>query len=429
MQQFQGDNACLLALENSNARRALGTDPKRELQVAAMCNDVRDNGDAALEKYAREFDAPDFRAAQLRVLPSELNDAWREIPDNARRALERAASNIEAFHRAQPMGDWHATSPDGAFYGQKLSPISRVGLYAPNGRAAYPSTVLMLAVPARVARVREIYLATPANREGHAHPIILAAAQIAGVSHIFKMGGAAAMAAFAYGTQTVPRVDKVVGPGSIWVTLAKKHLYGIVGVDGLYGPSEVLVFADEGAATATQLAADLIAQAEHGADSWVCFVSPSRTLCEAVKAEVARQVEANPRGDYLRPALDSSLILCPDSRDSALHLCDVAAPEHLELWSRDALSLSAQISHAGAIFLNTPVPLGDYILGPSHTLPTGGAARFMGGVSVDTFLKRTTLVSASRETIASLSDDLRIIAELEGLPGHAEAVRLAAQQS
>jgi histidinol dehydrogenase len=284
----------------------------------------------------------------------------------------------------------------------------------------------MLAMPARVAGVRDLVLATPAGRDGKAHPVILAAARIAGIKEIYRVGGAAAVAAFGYGTETVPKVDKVVGPGSIYFTLAKKQLYGVVGIDGLYGPSEVAVVAEntgDSGQLAAQLAADLLAQAEHGADSFVCFISPSRELCDAVLEQLTAQATASPRARLALEALNESLMCHVGSMAEACELCDAVAAEHVEIWSPDALHWSRRIRNAGALFLNTPVPLGDYIAGPSHTLPTGATARFASGVGVDTFLKRSSILSIPRDAVQELADDLAIIAELEELPGHAAAVR------
>ncbi len=424
MRLIEGYPASRAALEAANAARAFSNNPVIEKVVRELCEDVRLRGDEALLEIERRFDCPSLELAQLRVTQGEIDEAWRALPANAKHALQRAADNIEAFHRAQPVGDWFTTSPDGAFLGQRYTPVERAGMYAPNYRAAYPSTVLMLAMPAKVAGVPEVVLASPPGRDGMSHPMILAAAKVAGVSEIYKIGGAAAMAALAYGTNSVRKVDKIVGPGSIYVTLAKKHLYGVVGIDGLYGPSEVVVLADgapETLALAPQLAADLIAQAEHGADSFVCFVSPSREVCDAVVLQVEAQVERSSRAEILRESLENSLLLCVETLDEAIELCNLAAPEHAEVWSRDALAILPQIKHAGAIFLNTPVPLGDYIIGPSHTLPTGATARFAQGVGVETFLKRTSVIAASQPTMAALADDLATLALLEDLPGHAAA--------
>ncbi len=426
MQFFDGLPASLQAVQSANARRAFDASPELETQVRAQLDDVRQRGDQALLDSARRFDCETLELADLRVRPDEIEAAWRELPDAAKRALERAAKNIEAFHIAQKPGDFEFTTPEGACVGARYSPVERAGIYAPNGRAAYPSTVLMLAIPARVAGVRDVVLATPASRNGSAHPVILAAARVAGVSQIWKIGGAAAVGAFAFGTSSVSKVDKIAGPGSIWLTLAKKQVFGQVGIDGLYGPSEVGILADESQLNrAPQLAADLLAQAEHGGDSFVVFVSPSRAMCEAVERELESQTNASPRAGLALDALENSLICRVETMTQACELLSIAALEHVEVWSGEARRWAAQISNAGALFLNTPVPLGDYIIGPSHTLPTGATARFASGVGVDTFLKRTSVVEAPREAVALLADDLETIALLEDLPGHAAAARRA----
>ena len=423
MQKVEGQAATHAAIIAANAARAFTASPAIEAQVRAICDAVRSRGDAAVLEACRKFDCPDLEV--LRVSSAEIENAWRDLKGDAKRALQRAASNLEAFHTAQKPGDFTFDSPDGARLGNRWTPIERIGIYAPNGRAAYPSTVLMLAIPARVAGVKDVVLATPASKDGHAHPVILAAAHVAGISEIYKIGGAAAMATLAYGTETIPRVDKLVGPGSIYLTLAKKHLYGTVGVDGLYGPSEVAIVADKGS-DAAQIAADLLAQAEHGADSFVAFLTPSRELLEQVEAAIERQSQDSPRAQLARAALENSLLCRVESMKDACQLCDLIAAEHVEIWSDDAAKWAAHIANAGAIFLNCPVPLGDYIIGPSHTLPTGATARFASGVGVDTFLKRTTIVEAPQSSIERLAGDLETIALLEELPGHAAAVRRAA---
>jgi histidinol dehydrogenase len=425
MRVFEGTSAARAAILAANEARAFSSNPEVETVVRDVCEAVRARGDDALLEYTRKFDYAGMEIEGIRVSPAELEAAYEALASDARKALERAAKNIETFHSRQSVPDWSFTSTDGALLGQRYTPIERVGIYAPNGRAAYPSTVLMLGVPARVAGVKEIALATPVGPDGAANPTILAAAKIAGITEIYKIGGAVAMAAFAYGTASVRRVDKLVGPGSIYLTLAKKYLYGTVGIDGLYGPSEVTILADEGARPA-QVAADLIAQAEHGADSFVCLITASASIAAEVQAEIEAQLLGSPRAAILSESLQNGLIGVADSLDDACALCDLSASEHVEIWSRDAFALSCKIPNAGAIFLNTPVPLGDYIAGPSHTLPTGATARFASGVGIDTFLKRTSLVGAPRDAIAALADDLETIANLEELPGHAAAVRRAA---
>jgi histidinol dehydrogenase len=425
MRVFEGTTAARAAILEANQARAFSSNPQVEALVRDICEAVKTHGDTALLEFTRKYDFEAMEIGQIRVSTAEIDAAYDALDPDAKGALERAARNIETFHSRQTMPDWSFTSSDGALLGQRYTAIERVGIYAPNGRAAYPSTVLMLGVPAKVAGVREVALATPVSKDGLANPTILAAAKIAGITEVYKIGGAVAMAAFAYGTGTVPKVDKVVGPGSIYLTLAKKHLFGVVGIDGLYGPSEVAILADEGASPA-QVAADLIAQAEHGADSFVCLVTASAQIAAAVQGEVQAQILGSPRGRILAESLENALICLTDSLDDACALCDLVASEHVEIWSRDAFALSAKIPNAGAIFLNTPVPLGDYIAGPSHTLPTGATARFASGVGIDTFLKRTSLVGAPRAAIAALADDLETIAHLEDLPGHAAAVRRAA---
>jgi histidinol dehydrogenase len=429
MQILEGFAASQAAIQQANARRAFSASSQLEANVRDICEAIKEHGDEALLGFSQKFDCPDLRIEDLRVGEAEIEAAWHSLSSEAKKALERAAKNIEAFHEAQKPRDFFFQSEQGAFLGNRFTAIERVGLYAPNGRAAYPSTVLMLAIPAKVAGVKSVVLATPASKDGKAHPVILAAAYLAGIREIYLMGGAAAMAAFAYGTATVPKVDKVVGPGSIYMTLAKKYLFGTVGVDGLYGPSEVAIVAEatsNPAQLAPQLAADLLAQAEHGGDSFVVFISPSQELCKAVLEELDSQANASPRAKLALETLKGSLLCQVESMEQACQLCDQIAAEHVEIWSHDALSWSAKIPNAGAIFLNCPVPLGDYIIGPSHTLPTNSTARFASGVGVDTFLKRTSLISAPKETIAALAQDLETIAHLEELPGHAAAVKRAA---
>ncbi|RYG61421.1 histidinol dehydrogenase, partial [bacterium] len=370
MRVFEGTSNVRAAILEANKARAFSSNPEVEAIVRDVCDAVASRGDEALLEYTRKFDCATMGLEQIRVTTDEIEAAYNALAPEAREALERAAHNIEVFHSRQSVPDWSFTSSEGALLGQRYTAIERVGIYAPNGRAAYPSTVLMLGVPARVAGVKEIALATPAGPDGQANPTILAAAKIAGISEIYKIGGAVAMAAFAYGTDSVARVDKLVGPGSIYLTLAKKYLYGIVGIDGLYGPSEVTILADEGARPA-QVAADLIAQAEHGSDSFVCLITASARIAADVQAEIQAQLLGSPRAKILSESLQGGLIGIADSLSDACVLSDLTASEHVEIWSRDAFALSTKISNAGAIFLNTPVPLGDYIAGPSHTLPTG----------------------------------------------------------
>ena len=420
MQLIQGFQNALEATRQANTARQPGASPEIETAVREICQAVQAEGDAALLRYERQFGCPTLQTSDLRVDQNERNAAWNSVSDSAKNALLHAANNIEEFHRHQPRGDWNAVSRDSVYYGQLYTPIERAGLYAPHGRAVYPSTVLMLGIPAKVAGVPEIVLASPADKTGNAHPLILAAAQIVGIEEIYKVGGAQGMAALAYGTATIPRVDKIAGPGSIYVTLAKKYLYGAVGIDGLFGPSEVAILADENADPA-RLAIDLMAQAEHGADSFVCLIVTSQELASKVLLTLNAKVKGHPREEILQESLSTSSLFVVDHLSEAIELCNTIAAEHVEIWSGDAQSISQKIQHAGAIFLNTPVPFGDYIAGPSHTLPTGTTARFAAGVGVDTFLKRSSIVSASPEALATMSEDLAVLATLEELPAHADA--------
>lgn len=424
MQILQGFSASQSAVLAANARRAFSSNPQIEAEVRSLCEAVQTRGDAALIEQIRRFDCADFELKNLRVSSEEIESAWAILPDDAKCALQRAAENIEIFHQAQKPRDFAIETIEGATLGGRYLPVKRAGIYAPNGRAAYPSTVLMLAIPARVAGVQDVVLATPAGQNGRAHPVILAAAKIAGISEIYKMGGAGAVAALGFGTETVQKVEKIAGPGSIYFTLAKKQLFGIVGIDGLYGPSEVAIVADENQNPA-QLAADLLAQAEHGADSFVVFLSPSQLLCDAVAREIETQIQTSSRADFLRASLENSLVCTVETMEQACELANVCAAEHVEIWSDIAPFWATEIRDAGAIFLNTPVPFGDYILGPSHTLPTGLTTRFASGVGVDTFLKRTTMVEAPQSALQSLSGDLEILALLEKLPGHGAAAKRA----
>jgi histidinol dehydrogenase len=422
MQLTTGFQNALVATRQSNAVRQPSASPEIETVVREICQAVQADGDDALLRYERQFGCSILQTSDLRVNQNEVNAAWNSVSDSAKKALQHAADNIEEFHRHQPRGDWNAASKDGVNYGQRYLPIERVGLYAPHGRAVYPSTVLMLGIPAKVAGVPEVVLASPADKSGKAHPLILAAAQIAGIQEIYKIGGAQAMAALAYGTATVPRVDKIAGPGSIYVTLAKKYLYGNVGIDGLFGPSEVAILADDNADSA-RLAIDLMAQAEHGADSFVCLIVTSQELASKVLLSLETKVNGHLREEILRQSLSTSSLFVVDHIGEAITLCNEIAAEHVEIWSDDAQSFSQKIKHAGAIFLNTPVPFGDYIAGPSHTLPTGTTARFAAGVGVDTFLKRSSVVAASKDALPKMSEDLTILATLEELPAHADAAK------
>jgi histidinol dehydrogenase len=408
------------------AAAASTDDPALRESVAAIVRDVATRGDAALLEYTRRFDrldAPD--AAALRVGPDELEAAARALDPELLRSLRAAAANVRDFHEKQREHGFLDLHPDGTVLGQRVAPLRRVGIYVPGGRAAYPSSVLMNAIPAAVAGVDEIAMVSPAPG-GEMLPVVLAAAHVAGVTEVLRIGGAQAVAALAYGTQTIGRVDKIVGPGNKWVAEAKRQVFGRVDIDMVAGPSEILVIADD-AADPVHVAADLIGQAEHDPDAIAWLVTPSAELAARIPAELDRLLERNPRRDVAREALEGSgAIVVVADLDAAAAVADLRAPEHLELLVREPMALAGKIRNAGAIFLGafSPEPMGDYFAGPNHVLPTGGSARFASPLGVYDFVKRTSLIGYSAERLRAHAADVVRLAESEGLFGHAEAVRV-----
>lgn len=386
---------------------------------------VRRRGDKAVIEFTRRFDGVALTPAGLRVGADELSGAAGSLSAAARAALRHAARRIRAFHLRQREASWRFRDPVGLTLGQLVTPLRRVGVYVPGGKAAYPSSVLMNVVPARVAGVEEIIMVSPAGRHGY-NPAVLAAAQMVGVSAVFRIGGAQAVAALAYGTDTVPRVDKIVGPGNAYVQAAKKLVYGEVDIDSIAGPSEVLVIAD-GGADPSYAAADLLAQAEHGSgDECAILLTPSAQLAERVRNEIVAQLRRLPRGKEIARVLRSrgALIVVRDL-DEAVELAEQVAPEHLELLVRRPGRLAEKLRNAGAIFLGpyAPAPLGDYLAGPNHVLPTGGTARFFSPLGVYDFVKRTSIVSATARGLRKLAPAVQVLAQLEGYSAHAAAVR------
>ncbi len=374
------------------AAAASTDDPELREAVAAILRDVAARGDAALLEYTRRFDRVEAgSAAELRVGPEELERAAASVDPALLDSLRRAADNVRRFHERQREHGFVDLLPDGSLLGQRVLPLRRVGIYVPGGRAAYPSTVLMNAVPAAVAGVDEIVMATP-TPGGEMSPVVLAAAWVAGVTEVVRVGGAQAVAALAFGTETVARVDKIVGPGNKWVAEAKRQVFGRVDIDMVAGPSEILVIADE-LADARHVAADLIGQAEHDPDAIAWLVTTCEALVHTVPDEVERLLLSNPRRDTARAALEANglVVLVPDMA-AAAELADLRAPEHLELLVAEPLVLAGRIRNAGAIFLgsHSPEPVGDYFAGPNHVLPTGGTARFASPLGVYDFLKRTS---------------------------------------
>ena len=404
-------------------------DPGIHRQVAAILAAVRDKGDAALVELTERFDGVALEPTGLGVTAAEFDAAESQVGERTMEALRYAARRIEAFHREAMPRAWSMEDANGSRLGQDVRPLDRVGIYVPGGRAAYPSTVLMTAVPARVAGVREIVLVSPPGADGLLHPAVLAAARIAGVTEAYRVGGAQAIAALAYGTDTIRRVDKIVGPGNIFVALAKARVFGEVGIDMLAGPSEVLVIADA-AADPVFVAADLLAQAEHDPMARSVLLTPSRELADRVAVETERQLGTLARRDIAERALrqNGALVLTRDLEE-AVEVANRLAPEHLELLVADPRALLAGVRNAGAVFLGayTPEVVGDYVAGPDHVLPTGGTARFASALGPEDFVKRLSVIEYTTRGLAEAWPHLAELARVEGLGGHgaAAAVRIA----
>jgi histidinol dehydrogenase len=393
--------------------------------VRGIIRDVRARGDAALAELTGRFDGFDLQAAGITVDPAEIAAAWDACPAEQIRALEMAALRIEAFHirqKPEPI-DW--TDRAGVRLGQRWTPIDAVGLYVPGGTAAYPSSVLMNAIPAKVAGCGRLVVAAPTPR-GRSNPLVLAACRLVGIDEVYRIGGAQAVAALAYGTASIPRVDKITGPGNAYVAEAKRQVFGVVGIDMIAGPSEVVVVADR-TASAELVAADLIAQAEHDVLAQSILITDDADLARAVPVEVERQLEQAPRAAIARASLDDlGVVILVPALSEAVTLVDQLAPEHLELMVAEPDLLAATIRHAGAIFLGswTPEVVGDYVGGPNHVLPTSRSARFSSGLSVYDFMKRTTLLGCDEAAFGQIAGAAQVLAEAEGLDGHANAIRL-----
>ena len=404
-------------------------DPEISRRVAEIVAAVRDKGDAALLDCTRRFDRVALTAPELAVRPEEYAAAERAVGEATLRSLRYAADRIERFHRECAPRSWRMKDDNGSRLGQEVRPLDRVAVYVPGGRAAYPSTVLMTVVPAVVAGVREIVLVSPPSADRSLNAAVLAAARIAGVTEAYRVGGAQAIAALAYGTETIRRVDKIVGPGNIYVALAKAQVFGDVGIDMVAGPSEVLVVADE-TADAAFVAADLLAQAEHDPMARAILLTPSSALRDAVAAELGRQLAGLPRRAIAGAALAShGALVLTASLEEAVDLANGLAPEHLELQVADPEGLLARVRHAGAVFLgrHTPEVVGDYVAGPNHVLPTGGTARFSSALSTEDFVTRLSVIEYSAEGLAEAGPHVGELSRVEGLDGHgaAAAIRIA----
>jgi len=395
--------------------------PEIEQAVRELLSDVRSRGDEALRFYTQKFDGAELDS--LFVTEEEMAEAEAAADPDFLKSLQLAAKNIRAFHEKQILPDFRMEAENGVVLGQRVLPLSRVGIYVPGGTASYPSTVLMNAIPAKLAGVKDILMATPPDRKGKIAPAILLAAKFAGVTAILKAGGAQAVAAMAYGTESVKRVDKIVGPGNIFVATAKRMVYGLVDIDMIAGPSEILVLADEGA-NARHLAADLLSQAEHDRLASAVLVTDSRPLAEAVQKEIEAQLQSLPREAIARASVENrSCILLAKDMEEAVALSNRLAPEHLELAVKEPFALLPQIRNAGSVFLGgySPEALGDYLAGPNHTLPTMGTARFMSPLSVYDFLKRSSYLYYPKEALRAVKDDIARLARQEGLEAHARS--------
>ncbi|MEL6438681.1 MAG: histidinol dehydrogenase [Cyanobacteria bacterium J06621_8] len=397
----------------------------KEALVREIVINVKQQGDRALLEYTEKFDRQVYTADQLRVSGSELDAAYQQISKDLLRAIQLAYHKIEAYHRQRIPKSWVQFEEDDVVLGKRYNAVDSAGLYVPGGRASYPSTVLMNAIPAKVAQVPKIVMVTPPGQDGKINPAVLVAAQEAGVEEIYRVGGAQAISALAYGTETIPKVDVITGPGNIYVTLAKKMVYGTVGIDSLAGPSEVLVIADE-QANPVFIAADLLAQAEHDPMAAAILVTTSFSLAQQVQQEVTRQLTHHPRKILTEKAIANyGLIAIVDTLKEAAELSNLFAPEHLELEVAEPWDLVELIRHAGAIFLgcSTPEAVGDYLAGPNHTLPTSGAARYASPLGVETFMKHSSLIQYSPTALKKMSSTIQILAQAEGLTSHADSVK------
>lgn len=397
-----------------------------ESTVNGILEDVRKDGDRALFDYTLKFDRFPLSADNIKVTREEIDAAYGLMDDGLTDVIRRSADNIRAFHEKQLRNSWFEPKGDGTILGMKLTPIGRAGVYVPGGKAAYPSSVLMNVIPAKVAGVGEIIMTTPPDAQGRINPGTLVAADIAGVDTIYRAGGAQAVAAMAFGTQSVPKVDKLTGPGNIFVALAKKAVYGYVGIDSIAGPSEILVLAD-GTANPRYVAADLLSQAEHDELASAILITTSKELAEQVSAQADALTEKLSRKEIIRKSLDNyGYILLAESMEDAIDAANEIASEHLEILTADPYQVMTKIRNAGAIFLGeySSEPLGDYFAGPNHILPTNGTAKFFSPLNVDDFMKKTSIISYSREALERVHKDIEAFAESEGLTAHANSIKV-----
>lgn len=392
--------------------------------VSAILEDVKKNGDKAVFSYTKKFDKADITADNIRVTEEEIKEAYRLVEDGLVEVMKKSIANIRAFHEKQVRNSWFDTGEDGVILGQRITPLASVGVYVPGGKAAYPSSVLMNIIPAQVAGVERIVMTTPPEADGKVNPATLVAAHLAGATQIYKVGGAQAIAALAFGTESIQKVDKIVGPGNIFVALAKKTVYGHVSIDSVAGPSEVMVLADE-TANPRYVAADLLSQAEHDELASAILVTTSRELADKVSAQVDEFTAALSRRDIITKSLENyGYILLADTMQDAIDIVNEVASEHLEILTANPFDTMTRVKNAGAIFLGeySCEPLGDYFAGPNHVLPTNGTAKFFSPLSVDDFIKKSSVISYSEEALEKVHEDVMYFAKAEHLTAHANSI-------
>lgn len=399
---------------------------KYEASVKEILDNVQNRRDEAVFAYTKQFDGADINAFNIQVTEEEIKEAYSLVDDSLLAVIRKAKKNIEVYHEKQRQYSWFDSRPDGTILGQKVTALARVGVYVPGGKAAYPSSVLMNIMPAKVAGVEEIIMVTPPGKDGKVTPTTLVAANEAGADKIYKVGGAQAIAALAFGTESIPKVDKIVGPGNIYVALAKKSVYGYVSIDSVAGPSEILVLADD-TANPRYVAADLLSQAEHDEMASAILVTTSMELAEKVSAQVDEFVRELSRGQIIQKSLDNyGHILVADTLQDAIDAANEIASEHLEIMTANPFDVMTRIRNAGAIFIGeySSEPLGDYFAGPNHVLPTNGTAKFFSPLSVDDFIKKSSIISYSREALEAIHGDIEAFAEAEHLTAHANSIRV-----
>jgi histidinol dehydrogenase len=394
-----------------------------ESAVAEILQNVKENGDKALFEYTKRFDKSDLSAENMIVTEEEIKDAYNKVSEDLLTVIKKSLVNIESYHQNQKQNSWFNSTEEGTILGQKITPLQRVGVYVPGGKAVYPSSVLMNIVPAKVAGVPEIIMTTPCNKDGEVNPAVLVAANEAGVKEVYKVGGAQAIGALAYGTDTIKKVDKIVGPGNIYVALAKKAVYGHVNIDSIAGPSEILVIADE-TANPKYVAADLLSQAEHDELASAILITTSMEFAEKVSAQVDEFTRVLSRKEIITKSLDNfGYILVADTMDDAIETANEIASEHLEIQTADPFLVMTKIKNAGAIFLGSYSceSLGDYFAGPNHVLPTNGTAKFFSPLSVDDFVKKSSIIYYSKDALKGVYKDVAMFARCESLTAHENA--------